>query len=334
MKPAVFAVLGAGSWGTALAIRLADNGHRIRLWGRDPAAMRDMQGTRRNQRYLPNHPLPDTLTAVSDLTEALDQTDFILIAIPTAGFRILLREVRSISLPSSGLIWATKGLELPAGKPLHEVLHEELPAATPRALLSGPSFAGEVAAGKPTAVTLASNDADFAARAAACFHRGNLRVYTSTDVIGVELGGALKNVMAIAAGISDGLGFGANGRAALITRGLHEITQLGLRAGARAETLAGLSGLGDLVLTCTDDQSRNRRLGLALARGNSCEDAVRAIGQAVEGMETARVVRALAATHGVEMPICSQVHRILHEGLDARKAVGELLARGARAEHH
>jgi glycerol-3-phosphate dehydrogenase (NAD(P)+) len=297
-------------------------------------AMSVMARDRENRRYLPGFTLPELIVPCADLAQTLTGSDCLLLAVPSGGFRALLREVKYAAPAMRSVIWASKGLELPDGRGLHRVIEEELGSQISHALLSGPSFAREVAQGKPTAVTMAAFDPSFAREAAGWFHGGGLRVYTSEDVIGVELGGALKNVLAIAAGISDGLGFGANARSALIPRGLYELTLLGTKAGARRETLSGLSGLGDLVLTCTDDQSRNRRLGLALARGESREAAARAIGQVVEGMETARVVQALARDHGVEMPICTQVYRVLYEGLAPRRAVMELLARDARAENH
>jgi glycerol-3-phosphate dehydrogenase (NAD(P)+) len=333
MPSLVFTVLGAGSWGTALAILLGRNGHRVRLCDKDSSLLQTLAAERENKRYLPGFRLPDGVEPETDLVTAVASGDACVLAVPSGAFRDALRQLAPRLGPECGIIWATKGLELPDGKPLHEVADEELDASHPRALISGPSFAREVAQARPTAVTMASSDAAFARQAAAWFHSETFRVYTSPDVIGVELGGALKNVLAIAAGISDGLDFGANARAALITRGLHELTQLGERAGARRETLFGLSGLGDLVLTCTDDQSRNRRLGFALARGMSLNEAMGSIGQAVEGAATARVVRRLAQTYGVEMPICEQVFRVLYENLSPRQSVTELLDRALKAEH-
>jgi len=326
-----FCVIGAGSWGTALAIQLGRNGHDVRLWGRDAEALAAMASAQENTRYLPGVVFPAMLKPEPAFARALDFAEAILIAVPSSAFRETLSRSRD-RLSAKPLIWATKGLELPAGLPLHRVCDEVLGRQDERALLSGPSFAREVGQGKPTAVTMASSDPTFAEKAAAWFHGREFRVYTSTDVIGVELGGALKNVLAIAAGISDGLGFGSNARAALITRGLRELVRLAERAGARPETLYGLSGLGDLVLTSTDDQSRNRRLGLALAKGYSIEESRQAIGQAIEGLETAKVVRRIASDHACEMPICEQIYRVLYEGLAPRLAVTELLAREAKQE--
>lgn len=327
------AVLGAGSWGTALAIQLARNGYRTRLWGRRAEALKAMAARRQNSRYLPDIPFPEALSPCVDQGDALKDAALVVLAVPSEGFRASLHQLlqpHRNHLPP--LVWVTKGLETGTAKWLHEVIEEELGTDQPKAILSGPSFAREVALGLPTAVTVASQDLAQAQGVATLFHSRAFRVYTSQDVTGVELGGAVKNVLAIAAGISDGLGFGANARAALITRGLHEIMLLGECAGAKRETLMGLSGLGDLVLTSTDDQSRNRRLGLAVGQGQAMDEAKQDIGQAVEGAVTARVVRALAAAHGVEMPISEQVYRVLYEHLDPKTAVSELLARELKAE--
>lgn len=325
-------VIGAGSWGTALAIQLARNGHRAILWGRELDEMRDMIEHRYNARYLPDIRFPEDLEPVEQLDELLDQTQNLLIVVPSAGFRSVMQTIKPSLNSDARIMWATKGLEDGSGKLLHEVLVEELGEATPYAVVSGPSFAREVAKGLPTAVTVASYDDDFRTEAASWLHGDTFRVYSSADVVGVELGGAVKNVLAIAAGISDGLGFGANARAAIITRGLAEIMRLGASLGAQPETLMGLSGMGDLVLTCTDDQSRNRRMGLALGRGKSVESTMREIGQAVEGVGTAKVVQLVAERSGVEMPICHQVFRTLYESHPAKAAVSELLSRNQRSE--
>jgi len=325
-------VIGAGSWGTALAIQLARNGHRAILWGRELDEMRDMIEHRYNARYLPDIRYPDGMEPVEQLDELLDQTQNLLIVVPSAGFRSVLQSIKPSLNNDARIMWATKGLEDGSGKLLHEVLVEELGEETPYAVVSGPSFAREVAKGLPTAVTVASYDDDFRTEAASWLHGDTFRVYSSADVVGVELGGAVKNVLAIAAGISDGLGFGANARAAIITRGLAEIMRLGASLGAQPETLMGLSGMGDLVLTCTDDQSRNRRMGLALGRGKSVESTMREIGQAVEGVGTAKVVQLVAERCGVEMPICHQVFRTLYESHPAKAAVSELLSRDQRSE--
>ena len=325
------AVLGAGSWGTALAVLFARHGITVRLWGHDRAAVADLQRDRENRRFLPGIPFPPGLAATASLAETLQDADDILIVVPSHAFREVVAGVAAIRADAATLSWATKGLDAHSSRPLHEVAAEHLPRAQ-LAVLSGPTFAAEVARGAPTAITVAGTDRDYADRIATRLHGGTLRVYTSDDLIGVEIGGATKNVMAIAAGISDGLGFGANARAALVTRGLAEITRLGLALGGLPETFMGLAGLGDLILTCTDDQSRNRRMGLALARGMSIDRAREDIGQEVEGIATTREVFRLAEREGIDMPITEQVYRILYEGLDPRRAVRNLLHRHQRPE--
>lgn len=325
------AVLGAGSWGTALAIHLARKGHQVGLWGRDAEAMASMNATRRNRRYLPAAPFPASLEATSDLSGLLARSGRVLLVVPSGAFGEILRLIAP-HLGSAGLVWATKGMDLATGRWLHELADEVLGPDVPWAVASGPSFAAELARGLPTALTLASRDPQFALDVRDWIGGGTLRVYNSDDVVGVQVGGAFKNVLAIAAGVSDGLGFGANARAALITRGLAEMMRLGCAAGARQETLMGLSGLGDLVLTCTDDQSRNRRLGLALGRGQDLDRAMQDIGQAIEGVHTAKVALARAAALGVEMPICTEVHRVLFDGVSPSQAVRQLLGREPKPE--
>ena len=329
----VITVLGAGSWGTALAILLARNGAAIKLWDRDAVHIEQMVRDRSNRRYLPGIELPEPVSPLDDLPGALENTEFVLIAVPSSGFRSVLQKVRTQVGSSFNLIWASKGLEPGTGKFLHQVVDEELPEHRLIAVLSGPSFAKEVARGLPTAVTIASKNTEYAKTVAALFHCTRFRTYTSKDVLGVELGGSIKNVLAIAAGISDGLGYGANARAALITRGLAEIMRLGTKLGGHRETFMGLAGVGDLVLTCTDDQSRNRRLGLALGRGIALDQAVADIGQAVEGLHTAKEVDELARSHEVDMPITQQVKRVLYDGEEAADAVDALLAREPKAEN-
>ncbi len=326
------AVIGAGSWGTALAIQLARNGHQALLWGRETDEIEAMAEKRYNARYLPDIRFPDGVVPEPELSRVLEQTDNILVVVPSAGFRSALKTIQPSLGRDARVLWATKGLEDGTGNLLHEILLAELGDQTPYGVISGPSFAGEVARGLPTAVTVASPDVSFRKDASEWFHGDTFRAYLSEDVTGVELGGAVKNVLAIAAGISDGLGFGANARAAIITRGLAEIMRLGAELGAQRETLMGLSGMGDLVLTCTDDQSRNRRMGLALGRGKSMEQTMRDIGQAVEGVGTAKVVKLLADRCQVDMPICDQVFRVLYENLPASQAVQDLLGRDQRAE--
>ncbi len=331
---AAVAVLGAGSWGTALAVHLARLGRPVLLWGRDAGALERLARERHHPRYLPGVALPPEVEPVPDLAEAAARAEGrLLVVVPSHALRELLEALGRIwaGRRRLRLALATKGLEPGTGRLLPE-LAEAVLGPLPLAVVSGPTFAVEVAQGLPAAVTVASRDAGFAAEVAGWLHGGTFRAYTSDDLIGVALGGAVKNVLAIAAGIADGLGFGANTRAALVTRGLAEMMRLGEAWGGRRETFMGLAGLGDLVLTCTDDQSRNRRLGLALGRGEPLEAALAAIGQAVEGVGTARELRRRARELGVEMPISEQVHRVLHEGLPPREAVRALLAREPKAE--
>lgn len=326
------AVYGAGSWGTALALQLARNGHEVWLWDIDPAHTYQIEQERVNTRYLPYIPFPENLHADPELAQVAQRAHWHLVVVPSHGFRNLLSQLKNLIASSDSICWATKGLELNTGKLLHEVMNETLPDFQNYAVVSGPTFALEVANGLPTAMTAAATNPELAQQVASAFHGKNYRVYTSDDIVGVELGGAVKNVLAIAAGISDGLGFGANARAALITRGLAEMMRLSLHLKAKPETLMGLAGLGDLVLTCTDDQSRNRRLGLALGQGNDLQSALTEIGQAVEGAKSAHSIGKLAERAGVEMPICQQVTRILYEGLPPRQAVHELISRDLKAE--
>lgn len=301
------------------------------LWGRDVKHIAELAEARCNKKFLPGIAFPAALKVTADAALAMEGCEDCLVVVPSHAFRETLTRLTPRLKPHMRIAWATKGLEPESGKLLHEVA-EEIVGARPAAVISGPTFAREVAAGLPTAVTVASATPQFAADLASRLHSDTFRAYTSDDVIGVEVGGAVKNVLALAAGIADGLGFGANTRAALITRGLAEIMRLGVALGGKRETFMGLAGLGDLVLTCTDDQSRNRRLGLALARGTSLSDALREIGQIVEGVATAREVMRLAKAHGIEMPISEQVHCVLHEGKNPRAAVQSLLQREQKAE--
>jgi glycerol-3-phosphate dehydrogenase (NAD(P)+) len=326
------AVYGAGSWGTALALQLARNQIAVQLWDISPDHIQVLQTERENKRYLPNISLPNLLVPNADLAQVAKSSHYHLIVVPSHGMRALLQHLKPLLNAQDVIIWATKGIELETGKLLHEVVLEELPFCQHYAVVSGPTFATEVASGLPTAMTVAANSELLAQTIAKAFSAHNYRVYTSTDVVGVELGGAIKNVLAIAAGISDGLGYGANARAAIITRGLAEIKRLSEVLGAQSETLMGLAGLGDLVLTCTDNQSRNRRLGLALGQGKDLESAIAEIGQAVEGAKSARSIGLLAERAGVEMPICQQVYRILYQGLAPADAVKALIARDLKAE--
>ncbi|HET8701161.1 MAG TPA: NAD(P)H-dependent glycerol-3-phosphate dehydrogenase [Nitrococcus sp.] len=322
-------VLGAGSWGTALGLVLARNGYRVHLWGHNPAHIARLSRERTNSRYLPGATLPQGLQPIADLGTALSGVRDVLVVVPSAVFSQVLKQIAPLLAQSARIAWATKGLE--AGDPLHCAAERILPSRS-LAVLSGPSFASEVAKGLPTAVTLASQDAAFAHELAGAFHNASFRVYTSDDVLGVELGGAVKNVLAIATGIADGLGMGANARAGLITRGLAELRRLGQAMQARPETFMGLSGVGDLILTCTDDQSRNRRMGLALGRGLQATAALAQIGQTVEGLQTTADVYRLASKMGVEMPICEQVHLVLSHHLSAAQAADNLMLRERKAE--
>ncbi|MET0049935.1 MAG: NAD(P)H-dependent glycerol-3-phosphate dehydrogenase [Candidatus Thiodiazotropha sp.] len=325
------AVLGAGSWGTALAILLGSNGHQVRLWGHLKEEVDALIQARENQHYLPGIPFPESLQAEADLGQALQGVTEILIAVPSHAFHAVTRSIQPLLKDKPGIAWATKGLEPGSQRLLSEVAAEQLPGHD-LAILSGPTFAREVAQGLPTAITVAATTPEHAERMAGLLHAPWFRAYTSDDMIGVQVGGASKNVLAIAAGIADGLGFGANTRAALITRGLTEIMRLGLQLGGKAETFMGLAGLGDLLLTCTDNQSRNRRMGLALAEGLSLDEGLTRIGQEVEGVHAAQEIHALANRHAVDMPISEQVYQVLYKGLEPETAVRNLLERSQKPE--
>ncbi len=325
------AVLGAGSWGTALAIQLCRKGHQVALWGHDPQHMEELVRDRENRRFLPGFPLPSALEPTDSLDQTLTHASACLVVVPSHAFAEVLSMLPGRLPTHLGVAWATKGLDPATGGLLHTAARLSLPHES-LAVISGPSFAGEVARGLPTAVTVASEDADFASRIAALLHGGRFRAYTSPDMVGVEICGAAKNVLAIATGIADGLGFGANARAALITRGLAELIRLGRALGGRSETFMGLAGVGDLVLTCTDDQSRNRRLGLALAQGLSVAEAKAQIGQEVEGVVTSQSVHALAQGMGIDMPISEEVYRVLFDGVSPLQATASLLDREPKPE--
>ncbi|MDB6042851.1 MAG: glycerol-3-phosphate dehydrogenase [Gammaproteobacteria bacterium] len=325
-------VLGAGSWGTALAIQFARSGRPTRLWGRDRERLRVMARDRRNERYLSGGEFPHSLTIETDLHAALTGASDVLIVVPSHAFRKVLGEIAPFLAPGMRLAWATKGLELETGRLPHQIAREVLGSERAVAVLSGPTFAPEVGAGLPTAMTIASPDGAFATALAHDLSSANFRAYTSTDIVGVELGGAVKNVLAVGAGLSDGLGFGANTRVALITRGLAEMMRLGVALGAKRETFMGLAGLGDLVLTCTDNQSRNRRFGLLLAAGKTPDQALAEIGQVVEGHTAAKAVRTVATRSNVEMPLCEGVYRVLYEQVPAKDAVRELMTRPIKSE--
>jgi len=323
-------IIGAGAWGTALSISLSVN-HSVTLWTRDARQVKAMRSTHLNQRYLPDIALPANLEFSADFTAALKAAELVIIALPTAALRSTLQQIAKSSR-SLGVVWACKGFEAETSRLPHQVAAEVLPASFRCGVLSGPSFAQEVARGLPTALTLAAADEDFARSTALALHHARLRIYASSDVIGVEVGGAVKNVMAIAAGISDGMGLGHNARAALLTRGLAEITRLGLKLGGRPETLGGLSGLGDLILTCTGDLSRNRQVGLLLAQQHDLTEILRRLRHVAEGVYTVREVHNLAQKLDVAMPICEAVYRILYENIPPDEMVMELLNRTPNLE--
>ena len=330
-KPAV-AVLGSGSWGTALAVHLGRTGHRTILWGIETDELVAMTRDRVNARYLPGVRLPDRVEIEHDFERAVAEADQLLVVVPSHAFREVLARARPLLKPGQRVAWATKGFEIATGLLPHEVADQVLGREVPTAVLSGPTFAKEVGAGLPSAMTVASRDPAYAMELAAGISGENFRAYASSDMVGVEVGGAVKNVLALGAGASDGLGYGANTRVALITRGLNEMVRLGLALGAKAETFTGLAGLGDLVLTCTDNQSRNRRCGMLLAAGKTLEQAQAEIGQVVEGVLAARAVHMVAARHSVELPICEQIYRVLYEGVSVQDALAALMARPIRAE--
>lgn len=331
MQLSPIAVLGAGSWGTALAIHLAQNKQSVNLWEFDANQVAALQRDRSNQRYLPGFELPNNVTVMGDMESAVKTIKDILIVVPSYAFRQTLLALKPLISADVRIVWATKGIDHESCRLLHELVIEHL-GKRPIAVISGPSFAREVAQGLPTAVAVASNDEDFVRDLVKRFNHNAFRVYMSKDLIGVQLGGAIKNVIAIAVGASDGLHYGANAKSALITRGLAEIMRLGLAMGAESRTFMGLSGMGDLVLTCTDDQSRNRRLGLAIAVGKSVDAAMQEIGQVVEGVNTVQQAITLADRYHIEMPICQQVARVLEGETQLKEAVVELLSRDPKFE--
>ena len=329
----MIAVLGAGSWGTALALLLARNGRAVHLWTRDAGAAARLAGDRENRRYLPGHSFPRCLSIASELEAAVESAGEVLVAVPSHAFRDVLGRVAGAARDDAGVMWATKGLDPGTGRWLHEVAVDALGTAARAAVVSGPTFAGEVAKGLPAAVAVACADLDRARRLAGLLHGPRFRAYANDDVAGVSLGGAVKNVLAVAAGVADGLGLGANSRAAIVSRGLGEMLRLGRFVGARPATLMGLAGLGDLVLTCTDDQSRNRRFGIALAGGDTPGEARERAGRVVEGATAAPLLLALADRFGIEMPITEQVAAIVRGDATPAGAVEALLARAPASEH-
>jgi glycerol-3-phosphate dehydrogenase (NAD(P)+) len=325
-------VLGAGSWGTALAIQAARNGCQTLLWGHNPEHIADLSKDKENKRYLPGLSFPSALLTSDSIEEAVRFSDLILLSVPSHAFKSTLIKLKPFLTDQTKIAWATKGFDTDDGLLLSTVVEQEISKDIQTAILSGPTFAQEVARGLPTAITVASASPEFSTQLASLFHNQYFRAYTSQDIIGLQVGGAIKNVLAIAAGIADGLGFGANTRAALITRGLQEIIRLGIKLGGQQETFMGLAGLGDLILTCTDDQSRNRRLGLALGQGKDRAEAIKSIGQEVEGVSAARETYLLSLKHDVDMPITKQTYKVLYEDLNPQIAVQNLLARDQKAE--
>lgn len=326
----MISVFGAGSYGTALAIQLARNGHQVRLWGRDSAALEQYEAERCNARYLPDCPFPDRLHVSADLHVAA-RAERWLLAVPSHALDRMLHLLAPLWSPGIEIISAAKGFSPDGARMPHNLVAHYLPRA-PFVALSGPTFAREVGKGMPSALTVASADTALATAVAELFHGTGMRAYTSDDVIGVEVGGGVKNVIAIAVGAADGLGLGANTRVLLITRGLAEMSRLAETLGGRGDTMMGLAGMGDLVLTCTDDQSRNRRFGKAIGRGEDLAGAEKAIGQVVEGYRNAVEVHTLAQRHGVEMPISTEVFNVLHQAVPVREAFWRLVSRPQRAE--
>jgi glycerol-3-phosphate dehydrogenase (NAD(P)+) len=337
-NPLSVAVLGAGSWGTALAALIARHGHRTVLWGRDAAAIETLNTTHANARYLPGIALPSSLRATHDLADAMRGTDLVLVVVPSHAFAETLRALAPHRPSHAGVAWATKGFEPGSGRFLHEVAGDVLGNSgladdVPLAVVTGPSFAKEVAQGLPTALTVHGDSPTFTQQVADVLHGPAFRAYTGDDMLGAELGGAMKNVLAVATGVADGMQLGLNARAGMITRGLNEMLRLNAAIGGKAETLMGLAGLGDLVLTCTGDLSRNRRLGLALGRGQQLADAVREIGQVVESIQTADEVMRQADRHGVELPISAAVQAVLHGDITPAEGLQRLLARDQKPEY-
>ncbi|MDR2871678.1 MAG: NAD(P)-dependent glycerol-3-phosphate dehydrogenase [Xanthomonadaceae bacterium] len=328
------AVLGAGSWGTALAALTTRHGHHTTLWGRDPQIIAAIDQRHENPRYLPDIALPETLRATTDPASALQAVDWVLVVVPSHAFPETLKMLAPLIPKGLGVAWATKGFEPGSGRFLHEVASDILTPRTPLAVVTGPSFAKEVAMGLPTAVTVHGTQTRFVQQVADALHGPTFRAYTGDDMVGAELGGAMKNVLAVATGVADGMRLGLNARAGLITRGLNEMLRLASVIGARPETLMGLAGLGDLVLTCTGDLSRNRRLGMALGRGQALADAVREIGQVVESIQTANEVVRLGARYGeIDLPISNGVHAVLNGVLTPAEGLRQLLARERKPEY-
>ena len=327
------AVIGAGSWGTALAVIAARAGHSVRLWSRNDAVVNSINEQRVNSRYLSSTPIPDSVTATGDIGAALQDASLVLLAVPSHAARETLIVMTPRLAEDAIIVNVAKGIEIESGKRISEIAKEVVTGSHPFVTLSGPSFAKEVVAGHPTAIVAASKDPAAARAVQNDLSFENLRIYTNADVVGTEVGGSVKNVMAIAAGMTAGLGFGANSVAALITRGLAEITRLARREGAQMETLMGLAGLGDLVLTCTGNLSRNRFVGEELGKGRTLAEITAELSEVAEGINTARAVKKLADRAGLEMPITNEVNAVLYDGKPARDAVSELMSRPLREEN-
>jgi glycerol-3-phosphate dehydrogenase (NAD(P)+) len=329
MNKKTIAILGAGSWGTAVAIHLSHIGHKVLLWSHNPQQTALMANARANSRYLPDIKFPDSLIPVDDLAQCVKKADYVIIAVPSHAFSGLIAKIEK---PRHGLAWITKGIDPASHQLLSQIVAKRFGSSFPVAMITGPSFAKEVARFLPTAVTLAGNNLDYQKSIQELLHHSNIRVYFSDDLTGVQVCGAVKNVLAISCGISDGLGYGANAKAAIITRGLAEMSRLGLSLGAHAETFLGLAGVGDLVLTCTDNQSRNRRFGLLLGQNIDIDEAEKQIGQVVEGKSNAAQVCALAQKNNIEMPICEQVNALLERKISVQEAVHNLMSRPPKGE--
>ena len=332
MSKLKIAVIGAGSWGTALAIRLATNGHEVKLCCYDESQLKLLSEQRLNSQFLPGIKFPNNLSIHKFVEHSISDCDYCLVAVPSVGFADTISVFKNNLLKLGHVIWATKGMDPVSSKLLSSYIEDEFPKDFKYGVLTGPSFAMEVGKGMPTAVCIASNNHEFAKSVQSLFHCPVFRTYICDDIIGAQIGGALKNVIAISTGVSDGLKYGANSRAALITRGLAEIQRLGVKFGADPKTFMGLTGMGDLVLTCTDNQSRNRRFGLYLGEGYSIQEAMDKIQQVVEGYETVKTVRELASKVNIEMPITDAIYNILYNNTPAKDAVMQLLSRQAKSE--
>ena len=325
-------VIGAGSYGTALAIAVASKGFKVTLWGRNAKSVETMAQKRQNERYLPGISFPQSLVLTASLEECVKASPTLLVVVPSSTFASVIKNIVPFLTKEHRLAWATKGIEVGSGELLSTVASRIVPEDLPLAALSGPTFAKELALGMPTAIAVAGNNSEFSSQLCEIMHTPTFRIYESSDFIGLQLGGAVKNVIAIGAGLSDGLGFGANARTALITRGLAEMVRLGLAMGATERGFMGLSGLGDLILTCTDNQSRNRRFGYMLGQGVTVQDALDKIAQVVEGYVMTPEIYNLAHKYNVQMPICSQIYEVICHGKPGKTAAKELLGRSLKSE--